>query len=265
MNQRHLKYFYEWFAAYTNSFVFAHEEDQRNIDLKTAHTYRVKNAILDIGNTLERTRDEKQLAETMALFHDVGRFQQYRDYGTFKDAVSVNHATLGVAVLKEFGVLDIIREDERYLILQAVQHHNVPVLPDELTGNVRFFTRLLRDADKVDILKVVTEYYEKKHEVQNKTVELDLKDKDAISDRIFEDFMNGTIIRADDMIYLNDFKLLQLAWIHDINFRRSFELIANGKYLDKIIETLPAGEKKEKVNEHVQNFLCHQLSSFVQH
>lgn len=265
MEHKHLKYFYDWFADYTGSFVFTLKEDQRNIDLKIAHTYRVRDAIRDIGKSLQLPHNDLLLAETMALFHDTGRFQQYHDYGTFKDAVSVNHAKLGVAVLMEFGALEVIPEDERQVILEAIYYHNAPVLPDDLSGDVRFFACLLRDADKVDILRVVTEYYEKKHEVQNKTVELDLKDKDAISDSIYDNFMKGTIIRAEDMVFLNDFKLLQLAWIHDMNFRRSFELIDSANYLEKIIETLPAGERKESVSNHVKSFLRHQLSSSVQH
>ena len=42
-----------------------------------------------------------RIAEAVALLHDVGRFEQYKRYGTFNDRKSVNHAALGVEIMKK--------------------------------------------------------------------------------------------------------------------------------------------------------------------
>ena len=39
------------------------------------------------------------LAKTAALFHDIGRFPQWKHYSTFVDSVSEDHALLGLEVL----------------------------------------------------------------------------------------------------------------------------------------------------------------------
>lgn len=37
----------------------------------------------------------------IGLFHDVGRFYQFTVYRTFNDALSENHAKLGLKVIKD--------------------------------------------------------------------------------------------------------------------------------------------------------------------
>ena len=254
MTQKQLKNFYLWFDAYTKSFSFEKETDWNNFNLKIDHTYKVRDAILDIGKAEGLYGNRLMLAETMALFHDIGRFPQYYRYRTFKDSLSENHAKLGVEELKKAGVLDELPLPEKDVILKAIFNHNIPQLPINMDVEEKYFSSLLRDADKVDILRVVTEYYEKKHENQNKTIQLELSDEHKISDPVFDAFMNGCIINVSDLKYLNDFKLLQVAWIHDINFKRSFELIARGHYIEKINETLPEGNKKEQIKDYVRVF-----------
>jgi putative nucleotidyltransferase with HDIG domain len=51
-----------------------------------------------------------ELAETIALFHDIGRFEQFKTYGTFDDRASENHATIGLKVLKATDILNRLTE-----------------------------------------------------------------------------------------------------------------------------------------------------------
>jgi hypothetical protein len=41
---------------------------------------------------------------------------------------------------------------------------------------------------------------------------------------------------------LNDFKLMQLSWIFDLNFKTSFRLLLERNYIDRIISQLPQEE-----------------------
>ena len=65
-----------WFADYVKTFQSGDAEYQRNIDLKEEHTRRVCTEILDIGKSLALNKENLRLAEVIALFHDVGRFEQ---------------------------------------------------------------------------------------------------------------------------------------------------------------------------------------------
>lgn len=255
MTKTLLKGFETWFSEYVKQYTFTDETDQSNIQLKIDHTYRVKTAANQIAKRLNLSEYDLLLAETLALFHDVGRFPQYKEYKTFKDRISVNHAALSVSELKRCKVLEVLSAQEQELIYTAIMHHNIAQLPDALQGRERFFSGLLRDADKVDILYVVTNYYEQKNEVQNKTIQLELDDKPKISENILKDFLKGQIIMVGDMQYLNDFKLLQLAWINDLNFLPSLALILEAGYFERIINTLPEGDHRAQIQTYLQGVI----------
>ena len=82
------------FEQYVKQFASPDPNIQAALDLKQAHTRRVCEAIVDIGEDL-------LMAEATALLHDIGRFEQFRRYKTFSDARSENHALLGVKVIQE--------------------------------------------------------------------------------------------------------------------------------------------------------------------
>ena len=255
MTKEQLNELYTIFEAYTKDFPGASNDDYQNIELKIDHTYRVRDAALDIGASENLNTNELRVAETAALFHDIGRFQQFYKYGTFKDAVSVNHALLGLQEIHAHNMLESVPESEKGIICKAIEYHNKPTVPPNLDTTTDFYVRLLRDADKVDIFKVVTEYYTRQEKETNSTITLELSETPDISDKVLDDFMTGNVIIAEDMVTMHDFKLLQIAWIHDINFNRSMEIIRKHNYLDRIIDTLPEGDKKARVRNKVSHFL----------
>lgn len=84
-----------------------------------------------------------------------GRFEQVQRFHTFLDAESVDHAKLGAEIL--FGEEQLIRRfleetkwDEQ--IRDAIYWHSAYQLPENLKEDL--FCRILRDADKLDILRV---------------------------------------------------------------------------------------------------------------
>ncbi len=64
--------------------------------------------IVQLGQQLDLQPSDLYLAEVMALFHDIGRFEQYACYHTFADRHSVNHTELGVEVLQRENLLDLL-------------------------------------------------------------------------------------------------------------------------------------------------------------
>jgi len=233
-----------WFADYVRRFDSIDPDVQRNMDLKSGHTRRVCENILDIGKSQGLSPRDLHVAEAAALLHDIGRFEQYRRYRTFVDGKSENHAALGVKVIKENRLLKDFEPDAAGIILRAVACHNRLEVP--VDGGPRFLLilRMLRDADKVDIWRVVTEYYRNSTDSRNQAVELDLPDTDDISDSIYEALMAGRSARMSDLRVLNDFKLLQIGWVFDLNFPRSFEMVREKGYLEAIRDALPKGSRR---------------------
>jgi len=125
------------------------------------------------------------------------------------------------------------------VILRSIQYHNRASLPREETETCLFFSKLLRDADKLDIWKVVTDYYHRKNRERNGAIELGLPDTSGFSEEVYRDLMNKKIVDIKHVNNLNDFKLLQIGWIFDINFKPTLYHIKERRYLEMIRDVLP--------------------------
>lgn len=144
------------------TYVAGYDPQNPRIALKVAHTLRVASLCERIARAEGLGADDVDRAWLLGLLHDIGRFEQVRRYDTFNDAASVSHAALGVEVL--FGEGEgaaagpLVRlfadacDDE--LVRLAVGTHSDYRLPEGLDERTHLFCNILRDADKVDILKV---------------------------------------------------------------------------------------------------------------
>lgn len=130
------------------------------VRLKIEHTWRVAQLCEKIAQSLEMTREEQDLAWLAGLLHDVGRFEQLKRYGTFIDAESIDHARYGAEILFSSGrIRDYISDSEEDGLLRtAVAWHSAYRIPEELDGRTARFCNILRDADKIDILKVNVDF-----------------------------------------------------------------------------------------------------------
>ncbi len=227
-----------WFEIYVSGFASDDPRIQENMDLKAAHTRRVRAAILDIGASLKLPTADLCMAEATAWLHDIGRFEQYTRYGTFMDHRSEDHAALGVKVIEKSGVLDQLKHLDSHMIKRVVGSHNRAELPHGEDERTLFFLRLLRDADKIDIWRVVATYYQHSNGHRNAAIELNLPDLPEISPPVYETLMNGSLVRMADLRTLNDFKLLQMGWIYDVNFPRTFQIVREKGYLEAIRDAL---------------------------
>jgi putative nucleotidyltransferase with HDIG domain len=248
-----------WFSDYVRSFKDDSEPELlEKINFKELHTIRVCEAILDIGKSLELDKYGLRLAEIIALFHDVGRFEQYKTYKTFVDSKSVNHAELGVEILQKYRVLNNLNNDTKCLIFKTIKYHNRAVLSENETGKHVFFTKLVRDADKLDIYRVVTEYYnEQKIGTQKKWMELDLPNTPEVSKNIIKALLNKNSVDFKDVKNLNDLKLLQLGWVFDVNFPLTLQNIKSKHYIKIISKSLPETKQTRKIFDtihlHLEN------------
>jgi hypothetical protein len=236
-----------WFEQYVKRFESHDANINTNIELKKLHTKNVCIAILDIAQSLNLNRQDFFCAEAVALLHDIGRFDQFVRHHTFDDAKSENHAILGARILSREGALADIDWQPRTLILDVVSYHNCVELPVDKDERCTFFLKLLRDADKIDIWRVVTEYYGRRASTPNSSIELNLPDTPEISIQIAEELLAGRIARTKDMKTLNDFKILQMGWVFDLNFPRTFEIAERRDYLGLLRDALPDSDIVEQV------------------
>lgn len=239
MNDFHFKQTADWFTRFVASFTAPSPEEQRNYDLKSEHTVQVRAIMERLAASLNLSSDERALASIIAICHDVGRFPQYRQYGTFNDATSVNHAALAVKTLKEEGILDSLEEQSRIHILQAIALHNVFTLPGNLAPYVRRFAMLIRDADKLDIWRVLIEYCSAPPQERASAVVWELPDTGYCSRPALDEIIAGRMIDRSLLATADDFKLLQLSWAYDLNFAESFKMLSERGYIETLAALLP--------------------------
>ena len=247
------------YAAYVAQFRGDDTVFNENISLKEKHTRRVCREILDIGESLRLNEEELFLAEASALFHDVGRYAQFEKYGTFVDAKSENHGQLGLKIIIKNHMLDTLSPRHREVVLTVVENHNKLCLPETLDQEKRFFTKLLRDADKIDIWRVVLEYYTSPNGKRLESIGLGLPDVAEVSDAVCRDLLSGKMVMGTTMESLNDFKLLQMGWVYDLNFGRSFEIVRERDYIRRIYETMPHSPVINRIYGQVTEFISSKL------
>jgi len=252
MKEKELQGLKDWFDMYVQTFKAAGYGGLDNIILKEKHSRRVSREAVELGRELGVDSEALYLIEVVGLLHDVGRFEQFVRYGTFVDAKSVNHAEFGVEILIKGGILDRLSSIERDIILCAILHHSRLDLPEDEKENCLFHLKLLRDADKLDIWKVMIDYYSHKDEVPNGAVGLGLPDTEGFSFEILNDLQEGKTIRSSTLKNQNDFKLLQIGWLYGINFPCAVKRVLERGYIESIRSFLPENDEiDEAVSEAI--------------
>ncbi|MFP4164869.1 MAG: HD domain-containing protein [Chitinispirillaceae bacterium] len=237
MNRTQLQKVYDWFDLYTRGFCTGNERIDSAICLKIAHTKSVQKETVQLTDSLELNDQECYVAQACALLHDIGRFEQYSRYQTYSDAKSENHALLGIRAIDRYNVLADFTPDEKNLILSVVLHHNRASVPQSRDRQFLFHLKLLRDADKLDIMRIMTDCYQGVKTCD--AVHIGLPESPEVSDKMIKDLLKKRICRTEDMKTFNDFKLFQIGWVFDLNFSWSFLQVKKRKYIDTIAAVLP--------------------------
>ncbi len=250
-----------FFEGYVSSFKGLDESNTRNFQIKRGHTFRVIENIEGLAKHLELPEEDIQLATLIALFHDIGRFPQLINYNTFNDAESEDHAQMGIKVLNEQEALSALKEESRNLILTAIDGHNKFKISPKLDQREQLFSKLIRDADKLDILKVLSDYYSNKDREPNHTITWDFPDTPTISEEVVKAIHKEMLVPKAALKNQNDIKIMQMSWVYDLNFKASFKLLNERRYMEKIYNTLPKKDEVFNIYRKIKIFTENQFLS----
>lgn len=230
------------FLNYTNDYL----KCGGRIDLKIKHTFRVMRLCEEIASSLNLSEEEIHVAKIIGLLHDIGRFEQWKKYETFSDKDSIDHADLGVKILKKNNYLRCFIEDDKYddIIIKSVKYHNKYKLPKNLTKKELLFVRLIRDADKIDILRLYT----------IKGIDLEL-DKNSFSDEVYNLLLNKKEISRKSLTNKTDRLSISLGFIFDINYLYSFKYLKDKKYFDIIVDMYKKKSKNKEFGSQLDEIL----------
>ena len=239
MEQTDLDKLRNWFDSYVIVFYTNEAEYDRNIQLKVEHTRKVSEVMdkLTAGEGLLPAA--ARIAQAVALLHDIGRFPQYRRWRSFRDRDSDNHARLAIEVIREQRLLDNVLPRERLLIEEAVRFHNLLEVPARLKSDTGMFLLLIRDADKLDIWRVFVEHFDTPPEKRASAALLGFPEKPGVSESCLEALSQRRIVNLNSVNSINDFKLLLISWVYNLNFKTSYCLLQESDFINRLLPGLP--------------------------
>ena len=204
------------FENYLNGY----DRNDEKIKLKIIHTYGVVKSAREIGHRMHLNEEDQQLAELIALLHDIGRFQQLRLYNSFSPD-TMDHAAFGVQLLFEGENPMISRfiEDRSYddIIRVAIARHSDFRLEGIQDERTLFHAKMIRDADKLDNCRVKL--------VDSVEAMIGVPQEHAgegkISPKVWESCLRKEAVSSPDRITSVDYWVSYAAQYYDLNFKET--------------------------------------------
>ena len=233
----------DFFNEYTSNY----DLDNPRLKYKYFHSIRVMDNMIMLAKNMNLPYKDIELAKYIGLFHDIGRFEQYKRYESFNDH-NLDHGDYASNYLKENNILakyDIDKTDYE-VVYKAIKNHNKFKIENNLSKRELLFTKMIRDADKLDIL----------YALSNKDIKESIREDDGpVSALVADYFFNEEIIKNHPDSSKNEQLVTVFGFIYDINFGLSLDIIKTNDYYNKIYNRLKNKELFkpfiDKINEYI--------------
>lgn len=241
------------FKKYLENF----DANNEAIAVKVSHSYHVADLAGKLGKRMELSEEEIALGKIIGLLHDIGRFLQYKRTQIYSDiATNLDHALLATEYLfKENHIEDFkIPKEFHCIIEKAIFNHNKLKIEENLNELELFFSKFLRDVDKIDILR------------QQATGRIGPDCFNSkLSEKVKEQFFKHSLIDEKEIKNDSDTITVEIAYIFDINFKESFELLRDTDNLElylSMIEVERGFESDfEEIKSEIRKFLEEKIST----
>ena len=245
------------------------DEDVRNaFSLKKEHIDYVRRNAKELAEHLKLSEHLIDLAELIGLCHDLGRFTQYDKYKTFNDSVSVDHALLAVKIFDTCPYKKELPWADLFLMQFAIMNHNKKKIEeivdmdgeDVQKSDAIILAKIIRDADKLDIYRVLNPYLTGDNAKGAPTFVNADASKDA-SDKFIELFVEGRQADYREIKTHGDRKLVRLLWVYDINYAWTIKKLDVTGYIDNIVESLyPKNERMNLGIKRLREYMAEKIA-----
>lgn len=233
------------FLNYTSRYDLTNFQIKRKVD----HSLRVMELCKTIAKNLNLDSEEISLAELIGLLHDIGRFEQMKVYNTFNDSISIDHGNLGVKILKDNNYIRKYINEDKYdkIIFSAIHNHNKYKIEEGLSEKEQLFSKIIRDADKIDILFQATCITWKNSIEQVENGKLKKEDIRPFIERRMIDRLKD----LKNIEYPMNHILTIYGFVFDINFGISYKILKQKNYINLISNrfSFKDTETKELIEE----------------
>ncbi len=234
------------------NYVENYNSSSGRIKLKIKHILKVVENSKIIAKELGLDEEKIRLAELIGIFHDIGRFEQVRLYNTFSDKdTGLDHAQYSLKVLYEDGLISKFIDTSEYddIIKKAVYNHNKAKIEESITGDALLFCKIIRDADKLDIYRVINE--DKMEDIFWYKEFKNLKMSDGLMDK----FINDRFIKYKDVKNNADLIYVFYGYVYDFNFLSCYKIIRKEKYLDNFYIRIKDTFESKEITKNTEKIL----------
>ena len=216
------------------------------ITMKYIHTLMVVRIMSMLCQKMKLNEEDTKLALYIALFHDLGRFKEAIRQNEFNN-LKFDHGAYSNKILFNDGFIkkfDINKED--YLIIKkAIYFHNKKDIGCNLSEREEFFCKLIRDADRIDIFRVLS---------FNKNLFEGVSSKELL-----ETFYNNGSINIKDLKTRGDRVLLRFGFVKLFSFPESFKVLDETRYFKKYVESIQVNEDVKELFLELVNEINYML------
>lgn len=222
-------------------FVQQYDLEHPKIQRKLGHSYRVMENAGKIAESLNLSEEEIELARLIGLLHDIGHFETIKIKDILKENKKIDHGDFGVEILKNNNHIRKYIEESKYdnIIFKAIKNHNKFKMEEGLSERELIFSKIIRDADKLDI------FYEGAEMFWTTSEEIEEVNNSEISDLILKLFMDFCIADRKKTLTKADRVLNIISFIFDINYKYDFEVLKKENYINRILDKF---EFKNEIN-----------------
>jgi len=231
----------DWFECYVNLYRDVNGVLPAALELKYAHSRRVAENARLIARGIGLAPGDVQLAYVCGLMHDVGRFSQYEQYGSFHDADTVDHGLAGRQALAAAEAPSHFSPDEWGAIVCVVEYHNKKTsdLPGNLSTETERLLKIIRDADKLDIMDLVLQSVVRDgfRELPDMLPHIHLSRE--LTPGVVEEVLKTKTVSVGGLKTVADFLVMLATWFYDLNYLPSRRLAIQRDLPGRLASELP--------------------------
>lgn len=235
------------FERYSKTYDLSNPDIMR----KFHHTFRVVEYAKDIARSENLPEKDVKLAMLCALLHDISRYRQITLYKTYNDALSFDHGEESYKILVTNSYIYKYTKDkeEQEIVLKAVKNHNKYEVDTTLSERELLFTKILRDADKLDIMME-----------QGNTINGVI----VLNALYIRPFQEQRQYRNDKVTGEYEVTLRSLAFVYDMNFKYTFEFVRDSGIIDKKIYLLESHSSSLGIIEYLKKILLEYVEQRIE-
>lgn len=220
------------------NYMINYDRNNYLIALKYVHTYKVVDLMAELAFRLNLDSEHLELAKVIGLLHDIGRFEQIRKFNVISDkATDTDHANESCVYLFDNNHIRDFVKDDKYdsIIKKAIYNHNKLKIESGLNEEELKYAKMIRDMDKVDIYRVFATNYTEKFNANEVTEEV-------LKNFSLHKSIDNDLIKTD-----TDKTVTRLAFIFDINYDESLDILVGTDNFDLYLATVDVDSSSEKL------------------